>query len=192
MKHERLLSKDAGRKVNLDVPSNPKIATLEELIVLMKKYPDRKVHLEIKRADEKKKYDDGLEETFVGMLNDAGISDQVIVISFNEDSLKKTRTASSKIVLGADVWGKQADDISEAKRMQEQIAIKFWNPSFRDPNSQTRITTQELVAAIKALGLDLAPWPWGETIESEAIQTDRMKSFGLTNIMINRGTAVLA
>ncbi len=181
--HEALLFKQTGEKIKLDYKEEPRIATLGDLIYLLKKYSNAKVHLEIKRPIETEIYNDGVEEELVGMLKDDQILEQVTIISFNESSLKNTRKINSTIKLGADIYGKQATSLQEAKRMRDEIGISYWNPPFKQINPATINAFHE----IKELGLEIAPWPWGETKQQELDELQNLiQTFQLGTIMTNQ------
>lgn len=187
-KLEGLLSKQAGETVHLELNESPKIATLEELFALMKRFPNSKVFLEIKRPSETDVYNDGVEEEIVGMISDAGLLDNIVVISFNESSLRNTRKANSNISIGADVYYLTAKDPSidprDAKRMKEEIGISYWNPPFNE-------ITRSLIRASEKLGLEVAPWVWKENKREELAEIIRLvKGLKLKNVMVNQ--AVLA
>ncbi len=194
-KHETILSKQAGEKVILTYKEEPRIATLGDLIYLLKKYPKAKVHLEIKRPIETEIYNDGLEEELIGILKDENLVARVIIISFNESSLKNIRKANSSIKLGVDIYGKQALDLQIAKRMKDELAISYWNPPFKQVNQ----STIGIFNQIEKLGLDVIPWPWIETKKQELdylqilTKTLRIKStmtnqFEIVDKIINQST----
>ena len=185
--HEAILFKQTGERIKLDYKEEPRIATLGDLIYLLKKYPDAKVHLEIKRPIETAIYNDGIEEELVGILKDDGVLEQITIISFNESSLINTRKVNSNIKLGTDIYGKQATNPQEAKRMRDEIGISYWNP----PLKQINLATINAFHEISKLGLEIAPWPWGETKRQEldGIQ-DLIQTFQLRTIMTNQAEIV--
>ena len=96
-RHESALSSHAGESVSLEIHETPKIATFNDLISLLKKFPNSKTFLEIKRSDPYATYNNGMEEEIIEMLSDNGLLNNIIINSGNENTLKNIRKANSFI-----------------------------------------------------------------------------------------------
>lgn len=179
VKHEAILSKQAGRSIKLNLSETPQITTFDEFLSLIEQYPDAKVHLEIKRPNETATYDDGMEEEVVGEIVDRGLLNKIIIISFNESSLHNTRKVNSDIDIGADVYSYTVRSMKKAKRMIDEIGISYWNPPYKQ-------TTEKLVQRVRQLGLKIAPWPWGENLSKELVRIGKLKKLNLSHIMTNQ------
>lgn len=178
-KLEHLLSKQGGMPAALRYTSEPKIAVFDDLVKLLEQERDAEVLLEIKRADNLKFYKDGMEEEICGILKDRGLDERVTIISFNEHSLRSARQAHSTIRLGADVHAELGQNIEEAKRMQAELGLHFWNPPFD-------IVTAELVAQIRQMGMEVVPWVRRQTRDQELKMIGELAQLGLPMVITNQ------
>jgi len=180
VKHQIHLSIQAGEFVCLSLNEAPKIATLDDLLPI----PDgTKVYLELKRPDEQKKFEDGLEQSIVEWIKKNNLRDKVVVISFNVPGLYKVRSLDPNISIGVDVYDDFAKNPNEAKKLKDTIGITSWHPPLKDTN-------QKLVDEIHKLGLKIAPWTWDEKMAKELIEIERVINEGVDGVITNQAEKV--
>ena len=175
--HEAALSRHAGESVHLELTETPRIATLDELITLLKKFPESRTFLELKRSDQSAIYNDGMEEEIIGILCANGLLNNTIITSSNVSTLKNIRKASSDVVISIDTdYDETIPDLthnmSEAKRMLDEIKITFWSPPFFEVD-------KKLLEDTKKLGLEVVTWVQNETKKEELSEIKRLKSIGV-------------
>lgn len=183
-KHEIALSKHAGEEVHLDLSKTPKIATLSDLISLLKKFPNSKTFLEIKRPNIHIDYKDAMEEEVIGILKDNDLIKNITINSSSLSSLRHVRKASSDISISIDtdfIDGNPdlSHDINEALKIKEEIGISFWNPPFF-------ATDEKLLEDFQKIGLEIATWTQFETKKQELSEIKRLASIGLKYIFTNQ------
>ena len=187
VKHEAALSKHAGEIVTLEATEPPRIATFNDLISLLKKFPSSKTFLEIKRSDTST-YDDGLEEEVIGILSDNGLLDNIIINSCNVSTLKNIRKANSTIPISIDTDYADIPDLThnmnEAKRMIDEIGIGFWNPPFFEVD-------KKLLEDTKKINLEIATWVQNETKKQELEEIKRLKSIGVRYLFTDQAEEAL-
>ena len=185
---EAALSKRAGEPVYLELTEPPKIATLTNLIELLKKFPQSKVFLEIKRPDIYATYSDGMEEEIIGIICDNGLLENIIINSSNVSTLKNIRKANSHITISIDTDYADIPDLThnmdEAKRMRDEIGISFWNPPFYEVD-------KKLLDDIEKLDLEAASWVQNETKKEELSEIRRLKSIGLRYLFTDQAEEAL-
>ena len=184
-KLEAFLSHQAGEQIRLKPGEKEvlQIATFDDLIQLVKRYPDRKVYLELKRADDLTAYDDGMEEEVAGIISDNGLLDRFVIVCSNHHVLKNMRKANSAVTIAADPDRPLGTDslkhLASAIKLRDEIGLKFWEPSFNE-------TTQELLNAILTSGLELVPWVTNENKSEEIEQLKRLKNVGVKYLYTNQ------
>jgi glycerophosphoryl diester phosphodiesterase len=181
-KLEGLLSKQAGETIKLDLNENPIIATLNDLLPI----PDGcKAYIELKRPDENKEFNDGLEETVVKWIERNNLHDKVVIISFNIPGLIKARKLDPRIEIGVDVYSDFGRNPQEAQKLRDIIGITCWNPPLED-------TSASLVDSIHCLGLQIMPWTWNEDKGKEIAEVRRVLSLGVDGVINNQAAKVKA
>ncbi len=183
-KHELALSSHAGEEVHLDLTETPRIATLGELILLLKKFPSSKTFLEIKCSDIHLDYNDGAEEEIIGMLKDNGLIKNIIINTSSVNSLRHIRKANPDIALSIDtdfIEGHPdlAHDINKALKIKEELGISFWNPPFW-------ATDEKLLEDFEKIGLKIAAWTQFENKKEEINEIKRLVSIGLKYMFTNQ------
>ncbi len=187
-KHELALSTHAAEKVHLDLTEAPRIATLGELISLLKKFPDSKTFLEIKRSNIYIDYNDGAEEEIIGMLKDNDLIKNVIINTSSVNSLRHVRKANVNIALSVDtdfIEGHPdlAHDRDEALKIKEELGISFWNPPFW-------ATDEKLLEDFQKIGLEIAAWTQFENKKEEINEIKRLVSIGLKYMFTNQAEEI--
>ncbi|GEM_PF-1793807 len=181
-KLDGLLSAQAGESVSSNLGEEPKIATLDDLLPI----PDGcKVYIELKRPDENKEFNDGLEERVVKWVQKNNLHDKVVIISFNVPGLIKTRSLDPKIAIGVDVYSDFGKDPAEAQKLRDSIGITCWNPPLED-------TSAALIDSIHCLGLQIMPWTWNENKQKEVAEIRRVLSLGVDGVINNQPRRVKA
>ena len=180
---EAALSQQADELIQLELTESPKIATLSDLISLLKKFPNSKTFLEIKRPDIHATYDDEMEEEIIGVICDNGLLENIIINSSSLSTLKTTRRINSHIAISIDTdyadTPDLAHDMNEAKRIQDEVRISFWNPPFDEVD-------EKLLEATKKIELEVATWVQNETKKDELSKIRRLKSIGVRYLFTNQ------
>lgn len=182
LKHQIHLSIQAGEFICPTLNEAPKIATLDDLLPIP---AGAKVYLELKRPDEQKKFEDGLEQFVVEWIKKNNIRDKVVVISFNVPSLRKVRELDPNIAIGVDVYDDFGKNPNEAKKLKDEIGITSWHPPLKDTN-------QKLIDEIHKLGLKIAPWTWNEKMAKELVEIKRVINEGVDGVITNQAEKVRA
>ncbi len=184
-RHEAILAKQAGEPVQLKISKDtPRIATLEELIELVKEFPNSTIFLEIKRQDKAALYDDGLEKEIIEMIVDNGLQNNFMIQSFNEHSLRNSKNDKG-IPLGALVYSgnpMKPLDFDKADKLKSEIGVSYWNPTFNE-------TDGTLTSTIAPLKLNIASWVWPENKRTELIEAERLLKLGV-NLITNQAREV--
>lgn len=185
---EAALTRHAGEKVHLTVTEPPRIATLEELILLLKQFPNSRTFLEIKRPDTSANYNDGLEEKIIGMLCDGGLIPNVIINTCNLSTLGNVRKASPQIELSIDTdyadIPNLAHNMDEAQRLIDEFGLGFWNPPFSDVD-------RKLLEDAQRIELKVATWVQNETKREELAEIRRLKSIGVEYLFTDQAEEAL-
>ncbi len=175
-KHEFALSSHAGEPVSLEIHETPKIATFNDLIFLLKRFPRSRTFLEIKRPDAYATYNDGMEEEIIGILSDNGLLNNIIINSGNESALRNVRKANSSVPISIDTDYADIPDLAhnmnEVERLRDEIDLNFWNPPFFEVDGK-------LLEAVEKRGLEVATWVQNETMKEELSEIKRLKSLGV-------------
>lgn len=184
-RHEAILAQQAAEPVQLKISKDtPRIATLKELIELVKEFPNSTIFLEIKRQDKAALYDDGLEKEIIEMIVDNGLQNNFMIQSFNEHSLRNSKNDKG-IPLGALVYKDspmKPFDLDKADRLKNEIGISYWNPTFSETNEALKLQTDRV-------GLKIASWVWPENKKTELIETGRLSKLGV-NLITNQAREV--
>lgn len=185
---EASLSEHAGEEVNLEITEPPKIATLDDLILLLKQFPESRTFLELKRPDTYATYNDGMEEEIIGMLQDNDLLANIIINSCNVSTLQNVRNASPDIAISVDTDYADIPDLThnmnEAKRMKDEIGISFWNPPFCEVDSKLLEDTEKI-------GIKIATWVQNETKKQELAEIKRLKSIGVRYLFTDQAEEAL-
>ena len=190
-KLEQILTQQAGEQIKLNIDEAPKIATLDDLLPI----PDgRKVYLEIKRfQDEDKPFSDQVVNKVLDWIKANDVEDKVVIISFNQYDLLKTRSLNKDIAIGADVYDSMgptdlhrtntSSNLERAKELRNKIRFTSWHPPLQDIN-------KELVDNLHALGYVIAPWTWGENKAGELTRINEVAALGADGFITNQAREV--
>lgn len=186
--HEKGLTEHAGEKVKLEVTETPKIATFNELILLLKRYPHLKIFLEIKRVDPYATYNDGLEEEVIGILSDGGVLKNIVFNSGNKSTVRNIRGLNSSVPISLDTDFLPIPDLTHnmdmVKKLRDEIALNFWNPPFFEVDKRLLDDTQKL-------GVEVATWVQNETKKQELDEIRRLKSLGVRYLFTDQAEEAL-
>lgn len=192
-KLEAALSSHAGEEVCLEITEPPKIATLDDLILLLKQFPDSRTFLEIKRPDAYAVYDDGLEEEINGMLSDGGVLHNIIFNSGNESTLRNIRKINDSVPISIDTDYAPVHDLThnmgELRRLAKEIGLNFWNPPFCDVDKKLLDDVENLKD--EGLNVEVATWVQNETKKEELAEIKRLKSIGVRYLFTDQAEEAL-
>ena len=186
-KLETLLTEQAGESVHLEINEEPHIATLDEFLSLLKQFPSSKAFLEIKRPELNTTYNDGLEKELIGMVSDLDLINNIIINTSSLSTLENIRKVSSDIEISIDtdfIDGiESAHNLNEAKRLEEELKLNYWNPPFGEVH-------KELLEDIEKIGLNIATWINHATKQREFEEIKRLISIGVKYIFTDQAEEV--
>lgn len=176
IRHEDALSKHAGEPVSLDVSETPKIATFDDFIALLQRFPDSQAFLEIKRPDPYATYNDSLEAEVIQKLASGGVLKNIIFNSGNESTIRNIRSIDSSVPISLDTDYADIPDLAHnmdaLKKLRDEIGLNFWNPPFFEVD-------ERLLEGAQKLGVEIATWVQNENMKQELDEIRRLRSLGV-------------
>ncbi len=175
---EAALTQRAGQPIQLKLPQNPFIPTLDEILPFIPQ--GKKLYIELKRPGLFSRHTDNLEEAVVNWVQKNTLA--AVIISFNAFSLEKAGQLAPEIPRGLDIDGELSENRVNPRDMADLkswLKLDYWLPSFER-------TTQKLVDECHALGLKIVPWIYHANLRQEKQQLRKLLQYGVDGLATNQ------